>query len=119
MVIYIEVAKENKMHKISSRQILTFTFFLSCFLFPGFGDTLILQTSKNTTILASILGTLIGLIPLLLILELSKQTTDKNIFELNKERLGFLGYLLNILLVISIVYVIIVATWAIINFVVG
>lgn len=107
------------MHKISSRQIFTFACMLSCFLFPGFGDTLILQTGKNSSVIAAIIGIVIGFIPIILILSISKQTTDKNIFELNRERFKFFGTILNILLIIGIIYIMMVGTWSIINFTVS
>ena len=107
------------MHKISSRQVFAFACMLSCFLFPGFGDTLLLQTGKNSSIIASILGTILGLIPILIIIAISKQTTTKNIFELNKERFKFFGFILNFLLIIGVIYIMIVGTWSIINFTVS
>lgn len=104
------------MDKISSKEIFAFTFFLSCFLFPGFGDTIVLENGKNMTIIACIIGMIVGFIPLLLIIYLHNKTINKNIFELNRERFKFFGHILNFLLIISIIYVIAVGTWTIITF---
>lgn len=104
------------MHKISSNELVTFTCYLSCFLFPGFGDTFILETAKNSSIISVLLGFLLGFIPLFLIIYLFKQTKDKNIFELNKERLKFFGSILNLLLVIGMIYIIILGMINIVDF---
>lgn len=107
------------MNKISSKELFVIAFYLSCFLFPGFGDTLILQTGKNASIITSIIGFIIGLIPLLIILYISKFTTDKNIFQINIEKFKFFGYVLNGLLIVSEIYIIAMGTWSIINFTVS
>lgn len=107
------------MHKISSNQVLTFSFLLSCFFFTGFGNTIILKEARNSSILACIVGTIIGIIPLLLILSITKKNPDKNIFELNIERFKIFGHILNFLLILSVIYFFTVSVWEIINFIIS
>ena len=104
------------MSKISSKELFVFTFFISIILFPGFGNTIILQTGKNTTMISSIFGFLIGFIPLLMIIYMINNTESKNIFTYNKEKFKFLGYIFNILYVIAIFYVVFAESWTTITF---
>lgn len=116
MEMYIRDYQVIKMNKISSKELVVFVLYLSVFLFPGFGDTIILATSKNTSIITSIIGFILGLIPLFLILYISKFCIDKNIFQINVEKFKFFGYILNIFLIISVIYIIMMGSWSIINF---
>lgn len=106
-------------NKISTKEIFIFAFILSVFMFPGFGNTFILEAGRNSSVITSIIGFLLGYIPLFLILSISKQTDKKNIFELNIERFKILGHILNILLALSIIYMIITSMWASVNFIVS
>ena len=104
------------MSKISSKELFVFTFFISIILFPGFGNTILLQTGKNTTMISSIIGYILGFIPLLMIIYMINNTGDKNIFNYNKEKFKFLGQIFNILYVVSIFYVVFAESWTTITF---
>lgn len=107
------------MSKISSKELFVFTFFLGVILFPGFGNTLVLETGRHAALFSSFVGFLIGFIPLLMIVYIIDKANDKNIFEYNKEKFKWFGQILNILYVIAIIYIIFVESWSIVTFTVS
>lgn len=107
------------MHKISSKEIFTFCFCLATFLFPGFGDDIILEYTKSSSFLASVLGFIIGFIPVLMLIYMSKRLKRKNIFEFNKQHFKFFGDFINILLVLCVLAICFISSWIMLNFVIS
>ncbi len=107
------------MQKISSREIFIFSFFLCCTMFVGFGNSYLIRTSGTTTLLTTLIGFIIGFVPILIMLYISKFTTDKNIFELLKSKFKGFGVLINTLLFLSILILGIVSIWNSLNFTVS
>ena len=56
------------MSKISSKELFVFTFFLGVILFPGFGNTLVLETGRHAALFSSFVGFLIGFTLLIVLL---------------------------------------------------
>ena len=79
------------MEKISHKEIFVLTFFLSCFLYPGFGDTLIIKYSRNGIIISTIIGSLIGFLVVLLITSIFDKIDKGNIFDYNVSRFKVFG----------------------------
>lgn len=104
------------MHKISSKELFVFAFFLGNFLFPGFGNSLILKGAKNSSIIACIIGFIIGIFFLLTIIYMFKNNEYQNIFQFNKKHFKILGDVLNVLLVLCAIYMIVVSVWSITTF---
>lgn len=107
------------MHKISSKEIFTFCFCLATFLFPGFGDDIILEYTRSSSFLASLLGFIIGFIPVFMLIFMSKRLKNKNIFEFNKEHFKFFGDILNFLLVLCVIAICFISSWIMLNFVIS
>ena len=107
------------MEKISHKEIFVLTFFLSCFLYPGFGDTLIIKYSGNGIIISTIIGSLIGFLVVLLITSIFDKIDKGNIFDYNVSRFKVFGKVLNVLIIIGILYIIFVESWNIITFIVS
>ena len=107
------------MEKISHKEIFVLTFFLSCFLYPGFGDTLIIKYSGNGIIISTIIGSLIGFLVVLLITSIFDKIDKGNIFDYTVSRFKVFGKVLNFLIIIGILYIIFVESWNIITFIVS
>ena len=107
------------MQKISTKEIFTFCFCLATFLFPGFGDDIILEYTKSSSFLASFLGFIIGFIPVFMLIFMSKKLKNQNIFEFNKERFKSLGSIINFLLVICVLLIYFISSWILVNFVIS
>lgn len=104
------------MNKISTKELLSIVISLTCCLFPMFGTSIIIYSSKNSTLLSITIGYLIGFIPLLLIIYIFNNLKDKNIFEFNISKLHFIGKIINILLYIYSIYIGIIISWRILDF---
>ena len=53
--------------KISSNEVLTIEIGLTTALFPGITNTLILNISKNASLISALISIFLGIIPLLMI----------------------------------------------------
>lgn len=104
------------MQKINCKEIFVISFFLVCTLFIGFGNSELIRTGSSTALISTLLGFIIGFIPLSLVIYISKYTTDKNIFELLEYKFKFLGKILNIILFFFLLLMGIISIWNIMNF---
>lgn len=105
--------------KISSGEVLTITIGLITALFPGITNSLILNTSKNTSLLLMIITTIIGLIPILLIITISKKIKDESLKDYLIKKLGTIGNILNILLILIAFFILFLNSWLIIDFIIS
>lgn len=103
-------------HKISTKELFGVVISLSCSLFSMFGTSIIINSSKNATLIAITIGFLIGFIPLFLIIYIFNHLGDKNIFEYNIYKLKAFGKIINILICLPILYIGFIITWRTINF---
>jgi len=106
-------------NKISTNEIMVICICLSAAMFPGFANLLLLKTGRSTTIIACLLGLLIGLIPILTIIVISKHLENKNIFEFNKEKLKIIGILINIIFIIIAIIISAINSWNICDFIIS
>lgn len=106
------------MHKISTKEIFSFCLCLSTFLFPGFGDNILMETSLTSSVLSSLIGFIIGFIPILIIIKINKNINE-SILEYNKHNFKILGPILNILLLICIISIAFISSWIMLNFVIS
>lgn len=119
MEIYIKVSQEESMNnkeKIGTTELTFLVMSICLALFPAFGTATIINYGKNTAIISVIIGSIIGLIPLFMILYIAKFTTDKNILEVNDEKFKMFGKFINILYFIGIVFIGFCISWQVINF---
>lgn len=107
------------LNKISSKEIFVLTFYLTIALFVGFGNSQLLKISNSTTLITAIVGVIIGFIPIMLVIYLSKFTTDKNIFELLSSKFKVFGKILNLLIGLSVIIMGMVSIWNCVNFAVS
>lgn len=107
------------MSKISSKEIFTFSFCLATFLFPGFGNDIILEYTKSSSFFASFLGFIIGFIPVLMLIFMSKKLKNQSIFEFNKEKFKVFGSIMNFILVLCVILIYFISSWILVNFVIS
>lgn len=103
-------------HKISTKELFGVVVSLSCSLFSMFGTSLIINSSKNSTLLAITIGFVLGFIPLSLIIYIFNHLGNKNIFEYNKDKLKVLGCIINVLICLPILYMGFIITWRTLQF---
>ena len=104
------------MNKISSKEIFVIVLSLCISLFPTLGTSLIIDLGKNSTIISGLLGLIIGLIPIFMIIYISKFNIKENIFEFNIKNFNFFGHIINFLYILGIIYTGFIISWSIINF---
>lgn len=104
------------MKKIDKYGIFAACYSLCIGFFPCFGTSLIISYSKCASIPASIIGLLVGLLPLSIILYIFNSDGSKNIFEYNVDNFKFFGKVLNILFFLSVVYLGFTISWALVKF---
>ena len=73
-------------NKVSRFQVGMFLFLISSSLYLGISDIVLLKKANDEVLISMLLGTILGLIPLLMYLKINSSITDLNIFEKNKER---------------------------------
>ena len=105
--------------KISSGEILTITIGLITALFPGITNALILNTSKNASLISVLIGIVIGLIPILLITKISNNIKTETLKEYIVKKLGIFGHILNTLLILIATFILFLNSWLIIDFIIS
>lgn len=107
-------------NKVKSSQIGMFLILACCGLFLGLGDVILLRKSKNEVLIAMILGTIIGLIPILMMLKINSCYPKLNIYEKNLKLFGKkIGSIINIVLLLFSMYILTIVTRMIGLFVTG
>lgn len=85
-------------NKVSSLQVAMLFTLLCCSMYLGLSDILLLKLSYNDTLIAMLIGTLIGLIPIFLYIKINNCYPDLNIYKKNIKLFGkVIGNILNIL----------------------
>lgn len=105
--------------KISTGEVLAITIGLITALFPGIANTLILSTSRNASLISVIIATIIGFLPIMMITTISKSMKNESLKEYLIKKLGTLGKILNILLIIVAVFILFLNSWLIIDFIIS
>ena len=106
----------NNKEKIGNVEFVLFIMSICLALFPAFGTATIINYGKNTAIISIFIGSILGLIPLFMILYISKFIDNKNIFEVNREKFKFFGKIINIMYFIGIISIGFCISWQVINF---
>ncbi|MBQ6546519.1 MAG: GerAB/ArcD/ProY family transporter [Bacilli bacterium] len=105
--------------KIKSNEVLAIEIGLITALFPGIANTLILNTSKNASLLSVLIAILIGTIPLFMIIKISKNIKTESLKEYIIKKLGILGKILNIILITIAIFILFINSWLIIDFIIS
>lgn len=104
--------------KISSGQAMTICTAIIFAMFPGFANTLILTNSKNASLISLIIAYVIGLIPILMIIYISKKI-DSNFFDFIKKNFKIFGYILDIILLLLAIFTMFLSSWFTIDFIIS
>jgi spore germination protein KB len=105
--------------KISSGEVFPIEVGLMVALFPGFANNLILSMSKNASLLSVLIAFVIGFIPILMIVLISKKIKTQSLKEYLNTNLGFFGKLLNILLIVVAIFILFLSSWLTIDFMIS
>lgn len=106
------------MSKIGNNAFFSICYSLCVALFPCLGTALIINSGKNSSLIAAPIGFILGFLVLLMILYVYKYNNNMNIFEANKKRFGLFGELINILYILGTLFVGAVISWGIVNFII-
>lgn len=88
-------------NKVSNIQIGMFLFLILSGIYLSVSDVILLRKSGNEVLISMLVGTLIGLIPVLMYLKINSCLPKLNIFEKNKQLFGkIFGNIINILLIL-------------------
>lgn len=104
--------------KISSGEVMAICVSIIFAMFPGFANTLILTQAKNASLISILIAFIIGLIPILMIMFISKKI-DTNFFQFAKKNLKAFGYILDIILLALAIFTIFVSSWLAIDFIIS
>lgn len=104
--------------KISSGEVMTICVAIMFAMFPGFANTLILTQAKNASLISLGIAFLIGLIPIFMIMFISKKI-DTNLTEFINKNFKSFGIIINILLLIALVFTIFLSSWLAIDFIIS
>ncbi len=105
--------------KISSGQVFTTQICLIVALFPGLINILLLNISRNASILSVLIATIIGFIPVIITAFISTKITNKSLKDYMIEKLGFFGKILNLLLIIIAIIIIFINSWLTVDFIIS
>ena len=106
-------------NKISSGEIMPITIGLITALFPGITNALILNTSKNASLISVLIGIIIGFFPILLIITISKRIESESLKDYLISKLGIIGRILNILLILIAIFILFLNSWFVIDFIIS
>ena len=70
-------------NKVSSLQIGMLLALICCSLYLGIGDIILLRKSENEVLIAMFIGSILGLIPVLMYLKINSFLPKLNIYEKN------------------------------------
>ncbi len=105
----------NKISKIQLGMLLTL---ICSSLYLGISDIILLKKSGSETLIAMILGTILGIIPVLMYLKVNSCLPNLNIYEKNKKLFGKkIGFILNILLIIIYMFMLLVSIRSMVIFI--
>ena len=106
-------------NKISSGQVLTIGVGLIVSLFPGLVNFLILSISKNASIISILIATVIGFIPLFMIISVSKKINNLSLNDYIASNFGAFGNLVNLILLLVALFILFLSSWLSIDFIIS
>ena len=104
--------------KISSGEVLSICVAIIFAMFPGFANNLILSEAKNASLLSLGISFIVGLIPILMIMYISKKI-DTNFATFAKNSLNWFGYILDFILLLVAIFTIFLSSWLAIDFIIS
>lgn len=105
-------------NKVSNIQIGMFLFLIISGIYLSVSDVILLRKSGNEVLISMLLGTFIGLIPVLMYLKINSTIPNLNIFKKNKKLFGkIIGSIINILIIFIYMIFLAMSSRAIVIFV--
>lgn len=104
--------------KISSGEVMAICVAIIFAMFPGFANNLILSEARNASLLSLGIAFILGLIPIFMIMFISKKI-DTNFANFTKKNLKGLGYVLDFILLALAFFTIFLSTWMAIDFIIS
>ena len=105
-------------NKISKFQIGMFLALICSSLYLGLSNIILLRKSGNEVLISMLVGTILGLIPILMYLKVNSCLPSLNIYQKNKILFGkIIGNIINILYILIYIIMLIIATRSIVVFV--
>lgn len=104
--------------KISSGEVMAICVGIIFAMFPGFANYLILVSSRNDSLISLAIAFVIGLIPIFMIMFISKRI-NTSFFKFSVDNFKIFGYVLDIILLILAFFTIFISSWLAIDFVIS
>ena len=105
------------MKKITSLEYNTLLWFLTRATFIEITAEILLNNAHQDSWISILIAIIIGILPFLLYSYLKNKYPDKNIIQINKEKLGKFGTILNIILIAGTFIFTICSFWIIVHFI--
>lgn len=104
--------------KISSGEVMAICVAIIFAMFPGFANNLILSGSKNASLISLGIAFILGIIPILMIMFISKRI-DTNFADFAKKSMKGFGYILDFILLVIALFTMFLSTWLAIDFIIS
>lgn len=105
-------------NKVSKTQVAMLLTLIMCSLYLGLSDIILLRKAGNEVLISMIVGSIIGIIPILMYLKINTYQENLNIYEKNKLLFGkIIGTIINTLIILIYVIMLVIALRAIAVFV--
>lgn len=105
-------------NKVSRIQIGMFLALICCSLYLGISDIILLRKSGNEVLISMLLGTFLGLIPVLMYFKINSSFPDLNIYEKNVKIFGkTFGNILNFLILLIYIVMLTISIRSIVIFI--
>lgn len=105
-------------NKVSHIQIGMFFFLIASSIYLGVSDIILLRKAENEVLISMLVGTILGLIPVLMYLKVNSSLPKLNIYEKNKKLFGKIpGSIINVLLIVMYMVFLSMSTRAVVIFV--
>ena len=105
------------MKKISSLEYNTLLWFLTRATFIEITAEILLNKANQDSWISILISIFLGLIPFFLFSHLTNKYPNQNIIQINQEKLGKLGTLLNLILIATTLIFTICSFWIVTNFI--
>ena len=104
--------------KVSGGEALCIAIYIVAVSFFSLVNATILKTSGNSSLLAFIISTILGLIPVFMIMHVSKKI-DTSLLQFLKDKFSFIGNVITIILIILTIFLVFIFSWMFLDFVMG
>lgn len=104
--------------KVSSGEVMAICVGMIFAMFPGFANSLILNSSRNASLISLLIAFIIGLIPIFMMMFISKKM-DTSFFDFTIKNFKVFGYVLNMVLLLLVLFTMTISTWLVMDFIIS